>query len=540
METPKKALTFEELNRGRAVSMNGIHLVDEYTFVRYYQAHKEVFTRWMLTVSRGISGRLKILEYNVKDLVRCGGLYTIGLDGTILTMDKSAGFFLGWVMSLYSVIFFVCRGILESDSGAAIETDSLEKISVTMNQVVPFVLGSYVALALQRWWSIRYDGLAEIFNAIVDIQMLVACILHPDRLRPIRTLIMKWGFASIFLLMKAVRGNASMTDMLYKCLLSEAELHVLQEVADLHGRAEVLWAWILRLCHESFDDACGPMPYSIQLNKISDLCMRGSDGINIILINLDTPLPFVYVHLITLLVDINTMFFVAKTAVFSSVAFAAGDYSRMGTELLQCILVPLLYRGLLAVAAQIFDPFGDDVLDFPIGSYMDWAATCCEDLFLAQQRFPGVPASVYAQDEQGERTRPSEEDPAKFATTRDKFREGIMRAFRSGKLHTVVLKTQEIMKDPDAAAALEKDHEVINNVKSKEAQLSAQQSAEPIAAEIRKLGKTMKGELIVLRHYVHSLHKAVAADALHQDDQFLKAVEFVDRLQDQISAGSPA
>merc|ERR1719491_1238221 len=102
---------------------------------------------------------------------------------------------------------------------------------------------------------------------------------------------------------------------------------------------------------------------------------------------------------------------------------------------MQCVMVPTLYRGLLSVASQIFDPFGDDVLDYPIGSFLDWTATCCEDVFLAQERFPGVPDAVFA----GLRAR---------AKTRTKVRDAILRSFRNGRLDCAVIKMQAYMKDP--------------------------------------------------------------------------------------------
>merc|ERR1712100_640674 len=104
--------------------------------------------------------------------------------------------------------------------------------------------------------------------------MILACVMHPERHRPVRTLVLKWSFASIFLLLKAVRGQNSLNDMLYKGLLTEEEIVTLYKIEDLHGRPAVLWGWVLRLVHESFTEAVGPMPYSIQCAKISDLVMN--------------------------------------------------------------------------------------------------------------------------------------------------------------------------------------------------------------------------------------------------------------------------
>merc|ERR1719446_623427 len=102
--------------------------------------------------------------------------------------------------------------------------------------------------------------------------------------------------------------------------------------------------------------------------------MNASTGLSIIDMYLRTALPFVYVHLITLLVDINNLFFITKTAVVSAVAYHESDWQTFACELLFCLMVPTLYRGLLCISYAIFDPFGEDVLDLPVGSIMGWNA----------------------------------------------------------------------------------------------------------------------------------------------------------------------
>ena len=72
----------------------------------------------------------------------------------------------------------------------------------------------------------------------------------------------------------------------------------------------MLWGWVMRLVHESFSEAVGPMPYSIHTAKAAEIIMNASSGLSIIDIHLRTALPFVYVHIITLMVDVNNFFFI--------------------------------------------------------------------------------------------------------------------------------------------------------------------------------------------------------------------------------------
>lgn len=495
---------------------------DEYTFVKHYRSQIDVFTGWIQHVSRGISGKVKILYYDLEKLVRFGGIVTALQDGTFITMDNGTWMFILFSALAFTFVFVMVLGWL--DEGQTVETEPLERVSSTMNQVVPFLLSLYLSLSLTRWWTVREGGLAEIFSATVNMQMFVACLMYPERLKAVRTLIMKWCFASVFLLLKAVRHQRDLNDMLYKGLLTEPEIKVLLKVEDLEGRPYVVWTWVLRLVHESFSECCGPMPYSTQVSKAADICMSASNGFSIIQIHLATALPFVYVHLITLLVDINNLFFLAKSATVAAVAMKEKDYARFGCELIFVFVVPTIYRGLLCISYAIHDPFGEDVLHFPVGSIMDWNASCCYAVLQAQERFPGVPDSVYSVSRghlhAATSGKLSERDPEAFEAMRSKFFGIVLNAFRSGKLEAVARKMHNKLKRDGSLAATIK----ITNVKSSAAMLSATKSAKPVADELQRCGKNMRAELIRLRQQVYELQRAVNQDSLSQHTEVHEAI----------------
>lgn len=515
--------------RRREAHLSAMHETDEYTYVRHYQSHVDTFFQWILMIARGVSGKLKVMEYDLRALVRYGGVITSHLPGTLITMDFSCTVFVVVMAACFAMVFSLVHGMV--DEGKEVETFVLEKITTNMNQVVPFVLGLYVTLALHRWWTIRTDGLACIFSAIVDLQMVVACVMRSERHRAVRTLIMKWSFASIFLLLKAVRGQSSMKDMLFKGLLTQAEIDILNEVKELHGRPHVLWGWVMRLVHESFSEAVGPMPYSIHTAKAAEIIMNASSGLSIIDIHLRTALPFVYVHIITLMVDVNNFFFITKTATVAAVAYSEEEWMRLGSELLVCLLVPTLYRGLLSITYAIFDPFGEDLLDFPVAAIMDWNASCCFAVFQAQEMFPGVPDSFYSGSRLSSKSnlKPSEADPARFEETKVKFRRVIVNTYRSGKLELVVRQAVEKAKNEEQVMP------AITNAKSKAAVLAATAFAEPVAREIRKFGKAIRDDLIRVRHDAYQLHKAIDHDALLHRKELEKALIIVgETVQSQV------
>merc|ERR1719329_51152 len=153
----------------------------------------------------------------------------------------------------------------------------------------------------------------------------------------------------------------------------------------------VMWAWIMRLTQETFESARGPRPHAPKLMLIFNQCMSARNGIQCIHTYLKTQLPFAYVHLLTLLVNVNNIVVSVKCGAVFTVALSNGDIQTCGYQFLMLVLVPVLYHGLLSISYVIQDPFGEDVLDFPIAAFVEYVAQCCDAAIVAQEVYPGVP-----------------------------------------------------------------------------------------------------------------------------------------------------
>merc|ERR1712070_1355857 len=53
------------------------------------------------------------------------------------------------------------------------------------------------------------------------------------------------------------------------------------------------------------------------------------------------------------------------------------NYMYAGCQMVYLFAVPLLYQGLLSVSYVIHDPFGEDLLDFPVMAYQEYANEAC-------------------------------------------------------------------------------------------------------------------------------------------------------------------
>eukprot|EP00747_Dinoflagellata_sp_TGD_P168183 gnl/TRDRNA2_/TRDRNA2_193977_c0_seq1.p1 gnl/TRDRNA2_/TRDRNA2_193977_c0~~gnl/TRDRNA2_/TRDRNA2_193977_c0_seq1.p1 ORF type:complete len:541 (+),score=94.54 gnl/TRDRNA2_/TRDRNA2_193977_c0_seq1:95-1717(+) len=353
-----------------------------------YRSHNKVERRKVTTIAYGISGKPKLLSYDLKHLVRYGGIITAFTRGTILRVDDGM---LKFMLTL--MLLFVCvAGVMWAavPDLKAVDTTSLQDLADYMNGFVPFVLGLYVSLAIGRWWALRVQALGAVFDSVANVTMIISCVLSGPQHAAVRDLVVKWGMASIFLLVKAARDIEEMDDLFKKGVLSESEVDALKNVSP-YGRAMIMWAWIMRLAQETFDDAAGPGPHAPKLVAVFQHCILARNGVQTIHTYLQTQLPFAYVHLITLLVNINNFIVAFKCGVVFVVANAKGDRQEMMYQVLMFMLVPILYHGLLSISYVIHDPFGEDMLDFPIAAFAEYVAECCDAALVAQQLYPGTP-----------------------------------------------------------------------------------------------------------------------------------------------------
>jgi hypothetical protein len=66
------------------------------------------------------------------------------------------------------------------------------------------------------------------------------------------------------------------------------------------------------------------------------------------------------------------------------------------SDIVYLVLVPFSYQGLLSISYIIHDPFGDDMLDFPVMAYTEYVKDTCSALDLAQKSCPALEASKSA------------------------------------------------------------------------------------------------------------------------------------------------
>lgn len=265
--------------------------------------------------------------------------------------------------------------------------------------------------------------------------LFVGCALPGDKWLPVRNQVAKYGLASIELLVKAARSNDNLESIVQKCLLTKGECEILLLMQPFQ-RAMAVWAWIMRIVQKACEEEKVPGP--VQAGIHSKVC-AARDAVQIIHTFLWTQLPFGYVHLIAWLVSIQNLVVSIKSGVIISISFSLPepDLQRCAFELVSGMLMCMLYQAMVTVTYVIHDPFGEDILDFPVQAYTGYVAASVDAIFKAMEDCPGlrVEKLFFAKDESepdnGRATcatvvTPPAASPAASSAMRDAFKEEVL------------------------------------------------------------------------------------------------------------------
>merc|ERR1712146_729144 len=79
-----------------------------------------------------------------------------------------------------------------------------------------------------------------------------------------------------------------------------------------------------------------------------------------------------------------------KCGILFVVSIKDKSYAQAATEVVFLAVMPLLYQGLLSISYMIHDPFGEDLLDFPIMAFQEYANTQCVAVAANTRRCPAL------------------------------------------------------------------------------------------------------------------------------------------------------
>merc|ERR1719468_600244 len=202
-----------------------------------------------------------------------------------------------------------------------------------------------------------------------------------------RTGVMKYGMASVELLVQAAREADEVEMLVQHDLLTNTEVEFMREHDLLWQRPMIMWAWIMHIITDAMDHNKTPAP---SRQVVIGQCLAARDGMANINMYLDTQLPFAYVHLITLLVNVQNILMAIKSGLTFAKAIPEGKSFVCIQQVLSTAVIVFIYQALLTISYMIMDPFGDDVLDFPIRAYKAYVASIVVAMMGAGRGCPAV------------------------------------------------------------------------------------------------------------------------------------------------------
>jgi len=156
-----------------------------------------------------------------------------------------------------------------------------------------------------------------------------------------------------------------------------------EEIRYLAGReqkAQLVWIWIARYALALGTRTKDADNDHIAAVKIQKRCCVGRGAVSSIKTQLGTQLPFTYVQLIAMLVQCSHVVMAVGCGYTAAAAWGTGKFAMLTAQVVQAVLVPLIFQSLLDVCVCINDPFGSDILDFSLLQYHVALVKTCESL----------------------------------------------------------------------------------------------------------------------------------------------------------------
>jgi len=366
-----------------SADLNDIPLAEK---LKRFQNFRQV-VKSFTTLAYGHAGTPKVLHYDLAALVQKGAFHTVfATKASIFTMDsslaKSQLLYMCWfgLTGACAYLFLPLvhlRGMQE-----------LEKFTNYWNVFIPFILGLYISLNITRWWTLRTEGIGMVLDAVQNVVLLTNGIFPGVAWSEVHDQVLKYGLASISLIVNSCRGNEEIESLGPQGdnLFTPEEMEVVYAV-PYRARPVLMWTWILmlisKLCNEN----------DVNDGKFRDVageCKKARNGISVIWSYLRTQLPFAYVHLVTFMVNLNNFFVSIKCGILFALAIKQDEHSRALNQFFFVCIVPPLYQALLTISYVIHDPFGEDLLDFPVMAFQEYCNEAAVSMSAMGHRCPAL------------------------------------------------------------------------------------------------------------------------------------------------------
>lgn len=296
-----------------------------------------------------------------------------------------------------------------------LELVDVDKISEVVNGtavLVGLLLALNLVVSVLRWFAVRREVLGDLWSAVSDLGLLFGAHLPEKENRPLKTLVLRYGLVSMELLFVTLSEDF---ESLQACgLLSPQECALLEPSlrGPFSGRGlpSQPWVWIAKLCREL---AGAEKISSRLLQQLYGICARGRGACSMAAALQYSQPPFVYVHLLSVLVHVSCALMALKCGATGALGLRAASQSAkdlnapishtqtlwlLTSQGLLAIAAPLFYGALLNHAVALTNPFTAGSLgEFPRSAYRAFMRDECEAFHTAGENQPKAIEKIVAQ-----------------------------------------------------------------------------------------------------------------------------------------------
>ncbi|KAL3916691.1 MAG: hypothetical protein SGPRY_006711 [Prymnesium sp.] len=296
-----------------------------------------------------------------------------------------------------SIIAFLLSVLLEKEADEA-----LSRIDSTVSAGLFFLLGPYVGICVARWWQMRLELVGGVWGAVADLN-IYASIWFRSRSQAdeeARALNLRYGLAAHTLLYYGARGNDDLSELVNEGILLPEEVAALEGVPS---KSQMVFSWLADFWSRALSDECdlgtSRIPHAAYIApSVIKRCLDGRGAAGGALALVFTQLPFPYVHLLSLLVDVACVVNGICSGVHTGYALSeptcVGNatpseahhfryemqegcppalfvYSYIATGmilagwLVTAVSYPIIYHGLLSIGIMVSNPLDRHFIDFP-------------------------------------------------------------------------------------------------------------------------------------------------------------------------------
>jgi len=312
--------------------------------------------------TRYVAGQ--IVDYKADDFVMWGAFFR--LQGTVL---KSIGL---WIKMLKLSVLLAIGYIIAKFAADAtqFEIEGLRTFMEGLDALLAFFAGLYLDQILNRWWIMRSEGIGGVVNAVTDLSLALAGLLHEntDEQENVKNIILRYGLLTHHLIYieaqekftnNEQKDREVWEDIERQRLITYQEAKVLKKI---RRKPEAVWGWILSYLQAAMEAEILP---DDRLEHFTEICRAGRQASGSVMLHIRCQLPLPYVHLICIVVNLYQTILAFTSGMIICTAEETDLHQEIILQIARFLLYCVIYQGILETAEKMTNPLGEDDIDFP-------------------------------------------------------------------------------------------------------------------------------------------------------------------------------